>query len=130
VILRGLPKISGRGGDGALEGPGPWEAISPSGRGSGAAPSVGFVLSMSTWVAGVAEDAPGAVVVLVTSGVASATSAVSDRPPMLGGSIASGAGTALFVGGASVDARPPSSSTAHGGAVRMVVAAGSGPGVV
>jgi hypothetical protein len=77
-----------------------------------------------------AEDAPGAVVVLVTAGVASATSAVSDRPPTLGGSVASGAGTALFVGGATMDARPPSSSAARGGAIRMVVAAGSGPGVV
>jgi hypothetical protein len=45
VILESLPKIYGRGGDGALEGPGPWVAISPLGRGSGASLSAAPVLS-------------------------------------------------------------------------------------
>jgi hypothetical protein len=92
VILRGLLKTSGRGGDEALEGPDPWEAASPSGRGSGATLSVGFATPSSAGVAGIAEDAPRAIVELAAVGAAGAASVVSDRPPMLGGSVASGAG--------------------------------------
>jgi hypothetical protein len=81
-------------------------------------------------VAGIAEDAPGAVIALVAAGVASVASVVSDRPPMLAGSVTSGADAALSMGGASADARPPSSLAARGGTVGMVVAAGLGPDVV
>jgi hypothetical protein len=55
---------------------------------------------------------------------------VSDRLPTLGGSVASGAGAALFVGDASMDARLSSSLAAHGGIIGMVVAARFGPSVV
>jgi hypothetical protein len=98
MILSGLPKISGRGGDGALEGPGPWETVSPSGRASGAALSAGFATPSSEAVAGVAEDTPRAVIALVAVGVAGAAFVVSDRPPTLGGSVASGTGAALSMG--------------------------------
>jgi drug/metabolite transporter (DMT)-like permease len=81
-------------------------------------------------VAGVAEDTPRVVVALVAVGVAGAASVVSDRPPTLGGSVASGTGAALSMGGAFVDARPASSLVARGSAVGMVVAAGSGTGMV
>jgi hypothetical protein len=94
VILRGLPKISSSGGDGDLEGPTPWEAVSASGRGSGVALPARFVLPVSTRLVGAAEDAPGAVIVLGAAGVAGATSVVSGRPPALGGSVALGAGAA------------------------------------
>jgi hypothetical protein len=39
-------------------------------------------------------------------------------------------GATLFVGGASMDARTPSSLAAHSGIIGMVVEAGSGPSVV
>jgi hypothetical protein len=84
VILRGFPKISGTGGDEALEGLSPWEAVSPSGQGLGAALSAGFATSLSAGVAGIAEDAPGAVVTLVAVEVAGAASVVFDRRPRLG----------------------------------------------
>jgi hypothetical protein len=78
-----------------------------------------------------AEDALGVVDVLVAAGVAGAAPVVSNRSPTLGDLVTSGAGAALSVGGVSVDARPPSSSSvARGGAVRMVVVAELGPGVV
>jgi hypothetical protein len=132
VIFRDLPKISCRGGDEALEGPGPWEAAFSLRRGSGAALLARFTTPLSARVAGVAEDAPGLVVMLVAAGTAGAASMVSDWPAMLGGLVALGAGAAPSVGGASVDAwSPPSSSPAvRGGIIGMVVVAGSGPGVV
>jgi hypothetical protein len=132
VIFRDLPKISCRGGDEALEGPGPWEAAFSLRRGSGAALLAGFTAPLSARVAGIAEDAPGLVVTLVAAGTAGAASMVSNRPTTLGGLVALGAGAAPSVGGASMDAwSPPSSSPAvRGGIVRMVVVAGSGPGMV
>jgi hypothetical protein len=58
-------------------------------------------------------------------GMAGVPSAASFWPPTLGGSVSSGAGVALSMGNASVDAWPPSSSVARGGTIGMVVAAGS-----
>jgi hypothetical protein len=84
VILRCFPKISGRGGDEALEGLSPWEGVSPSGRGLGAALSAGFATSLSAGVAVIVEDAPGAVIALVAAEVVGAASVVFDRRPRLG----------------------------------------------
>jgi hypothetical protein len=76
------------------------------------------------------EDSLGVVVVLAVAGVAGAPSAAFDRPPTLGGSVASGDGAALLVGNASVDAWPPASPVARDGAAGMLMAAGAGIGVV
>jgi hypothetical protein len=122
VILAGLPRISGRGGDGALEGPGPVEAVLLSPRDSGAAlvPDGAAVL---------VEDASGAVVMLATEGAAAAAPVVSGVPPALGGSVMLGAAAAPGADCAFVDARSSSSPAARGGVVGVAVAAGSGPGV-
>jgi hypothetical protein len=130
VNLRGLPEISSIGGNEALEGPGPWEAASPSGRGSGAALSVELATSSPVGAVGMAEGAPGAVVALVAAGAAGAASVVSNRPPMLGGSVVLGTGVAPSMGGASADARFSSSPAMHGIVIGRVVEAESGPSVV
>jgi hypothetical protein len=73
AILAGLPSISGRGGDGALEGPGSVEAIPflPLGSGAALVPD-GAVVP--------AEGASGVVVVLETMGAAGAAPVVSGVP--------------------------------------------------
>jgi hypothetical protein len=120
AILAGLPRISGRGGDGALEGPGPVEAVLLSPRGSGA-------VLMPDGAA--VEGASGAVVMLPTAGAAAAAPVVSGVPPALGGSVVLGAEGAPGADCASIDARSSSSPAARGGVVGVAVAAGSGPGV-
>jgi hypothetical protein len=80
-ILRGLPKISGRGGDGALEGPSSEEVVSPLAWGPGAALSVEWAALAPATAAGVVEGAPGAVGVLVVAGAAVVVPMVSGLPP-------------------------------------------------
>jgi hypothetical protein len=124
VILGGLPKISGRGGDEALEGPGSVEVVLFSPLGSGAA------LSGKGAAAGVAEGASGVLVVLAVVGAAGAAPVVSGVPPALGGSDVLGAVAAPAVDGASADAQSSSSPAARGGVAGVAVDAGSGPDVV
>jgi hypothetical protein len=57
-------------------------------------------------------------------------SVTSDRPPTLGGSVASGVGAALSVGFASTDAWSPSPPVVQGGATKMLVSVGARPGMV
>jgi hypothetical protein len=109
AILKGLPEISGRGGDGALEGPGSAEVIPLSLWGSGAAPSVEWVAPTPAGAAGVAEGAQGALDVLAFEGATGAAPVVSGVPPALGGSVVPIAGAAPTVDGASADARSSSS---------------------
>jgi hypothetical protein len=123
VILAGLPSISGRGGDGALESPGSVEVVPFSPLGSGAA-----LMPGGTAVA--AEGASGVVVVLAVVGAAGAAPMVSGVPPALGGSVVLGAMAAPGADSASVDARSSSSPAARGGIAGVAVDAGSGPGVV
>jgi hypothetical protein len=123
VILSGLPKISGRGGDGALEGPGSVEVAPLSLRGAGA------VLS-PVGAAGAAGGASGVQVVLAIVGAAGDVPVVSGMPPALGGSVVSGAGVAPAVDGASADVRSSSSPAARGGVAGVAVDAESGPSVV
>jgi hypothetical protein len=96
VILAGLPGISGRGGHGALEGPGSVEVVPFSPLGLGAA----LVLDGA---AVAAEGASGVVVVLAIVGAAGAAPVVSGVPPALGGSVVLGAVVAPGADGASVD---------------------------
>jgi hypothetical protein len=123
AILAGLPSISGRGGDGALEGPGSVEVVPFSPLGSGAA----LVLDGAAIVA---EGASGVVVVLAVVGAAGAAPVVSGVPPALGGSVVLGAVAAHGADGASVDVWSSSSPVARGGVAGVAVDAGSGPGVV
>jgi hypothetical protein len=97
VILPGLPNISGRGGDVALEGPSSVEVVLLSPLGSGAVPEL-------DGVAVLAGGASRVVVVLAMEGAAGAAPIISGVPPALGGSAALGAIVALGVGCASVDA--------------------------
>jgi hypothetical protein len=123
AILAGLPSISGRGGDGALEGPGSVEVVpfSPLGLGASLVPDGAAVP---------AKGASGVVVVLAIVGAAGAAPVVSGVPPALGGSVVLGAMAAPVADCASVDARSSSSLAARGGVAGAVVAGGSGPGVV
>jgi hypothetical protein len=73
VILVGLPVISGRGGDGALEGPGSLEVVPFSPLGSGAA-----LVPNGATVA--AEGASGVMVVLAIVGTAGAAPVISGVP--------------------------------------------------
>jgi hypothetical protein len=84
AILKGLPKISGRGGDEALEGPGSVEVVLLLALGLGAAPSVEGATLAPAGAAGVAEGASGALVVLAVEGAAGAAPVVSGVPPALG----------------------------------------------
>jgi hypothetical protein len=61
AILAGLPSISGRGGDIALDGPGSVEVVLLSLLGSGAVPELGGAVVL-------AGGASGVVVVLATGG--------------------------------------------------------------
>jgi hypothetical protein len=122
AILGGLPKISGKGGDGALEGPGSVEVALLSLLGEGA------VLA-PVGAAGAAGGASGVPVALAVVGAAGAAPVVSGVPPALEGSVVPGAGVAPMLDGASVDARSSSSPVTRGGIAGMVVDAGSGPGV-
>jgi hypothetical protein len=123
VILAGLPSISGRGGNVALEGSGAVEVVLLSLLGSGAIPELGGAAVL-------ARGASGVVVVLATEGAAGAAPIVSGVPPVLGCSVVLGAAAAPGADCASVDARSSSSLAARGGVVGVVSAAGSGPGVV
>jgi hypothetical protein len=130
AILGGLPRISGRGGDEALEGPGSMEVILLSALGSGAALSVEGATLAPASAADVAEGASGVPVVLAIVGAAGPAPMVSGVPPTLGGSVVSGAVAAPAVDGASANARSSSSLVARDGVAGVVVDAGSGPGVV
>jgi hypothetical protein len=123
AILGGLPKISGRGDDEALEGPGSVEVAPLSPHGEGA------VLALVSMV-GTAGGPSGVQVVLAIAGAVGDAPVVSGVPPALGGSVMSGAGVAPVVDGASADARSSSSPVAHGGIAGVAVDAGSGPDVV
>jgi hypothetical protein len=123
VILGGLPKISGRGGDEALEGPGSVGVapLSPLGEGAVLAP-VGAT--------GTAGGTSGVPVVLAVVGAAGVVPVVSGVPSALGGSVVSGAGVAPAADDAFADARSSSSPAARGSVAGVAVDAGSGPGVV
>jgi hypothetical protein len=123
VILAGLPNISGRGGNGALEGPGSVEVVpfSPLGSGTALAPDGATIA---------AEGAFGVVVVLAVVGAAGAAPVFSGVPPALGGSVVLGAVAALVTDGASVDARSSYSPAACSSVAGVAVDAGSGPSVV
>jgi hypothetical protein len=130
AILEGLPKISGRGGNEALEGPGSVEVVLLSPLGLGAALSGKGAALVPVGAAGVAEGASGVLVVLAIMGVAGAAPVVSGVPPALGGSVVPGAVAAPVADGASADARSSSSPAARGGIAGVAVDAGSGPGMV
>jgi hypothetical protein len=130
AILGGLPKIFGRGGDEALEGPGSMEVVLLSVLGLGAALSIEGAALAPVGATGVAEGASGVLVVLAVMGAAGAAPMVSGVPPALGGSVMPGAVAAPAVDGASADARSSSSPAACGGVAGVAVDAGSGPGVV
>jgi hypothetical protein len=130
AILGGLPRISGRGGDEALEGPGSVEVILLSALGSGAALSVEGATLAPAGAAGVAEGASGVLVLLAVMGAAGAAPMVPGVPPTLGGSVVPGAVAAPAVDGASANAWSSSSLAAHGGVAGVAVDAGSGPDVV
>jgi hypothetical protein len=130
AILAGLPKISGRGGDEALEGPGFVEVVLFLSLGSGAALSGKGAALTPVGAAGVAEGAFGVLVVLAVVGAAGAAPVVSGVPPTLGGSDVLGAVAAPAVDGASADAQSSSSPVARGGVASVAVDAGSGPDVV
>jgi hypothetical protein len=123
AILAGLPSISGREGDGALEGPVSVEVVPFSPLGSGAA-------LVPDGAAVVAEGASGVVVVLAIVGAVGAAPVVSGVPPALGGLVVLGAVVAPRADGAYVDARSSSSPVARGGIAGVAVDAGFGPGVV
>jgi hypothetical protein len=122
AILAGLPSISGRGGDVALEGPGSVEVVPLLPLGSGAIPELGGAVVL-------AGGASGVVVVLATEVAAGAAPVISRVPPALGGSVALGAVEAPAAGCVSVDARS-SSPVARGGVAGAAEVAGLGPGVV
>jgi hypothetical protein len=123
VILAGLPNISGRGGDEALEGPGSVEVVPFLPLDSGAA-------LMPVGAAVVARGASGVLVMLAIVGEAGAAPMISGVPPALGGSIVLGAVAAPETDGASADARSSSSPAARGGVAGVAVDAGLGPGMV
>jgi hypothetical protein len=81
AILRSLPKISGRGGNEALEGPGSVEVVLLSPLGLGAALSGKGTALMPVGAAGVAEGAFGVLVVLAVVGAAGAAPVDSGVPP-------------------------------------------------
>jgi hypothetical protein len=81
-------------------------------------------------VAVVAGGASRVLVVLAVMGAAGAVLVISGVPPALGGSVVLGAVAALGADGASTDARSSSSPTARSSVTGVVVAVGSGPGVV
>jgi hypothetical protein len=130
AILGGLPRISGRGGDEALEGPSTVEVVLLSALGSGAALSVEGATLAPAGAAGVAEGASGVLVVLAIMGAAGVTPVVSSVPPTLGGSVMPGAVAAPAVDGASANARSSSSPVVRDGVAGVAVDAGSGPGMV
>jgi hypothetical protein len=130
AILGGLPKISGSGGNEALEGHGSVEVVLLSALGSVAALSVKGAALAPVGAAGVAEGSSGVLVVLAVMGAAGAAPVVSSVPLAQGGSVMPGDVTAPAVDGASADARSSSSLAAHGGIAGMAVDAESGPGVV
>jgi hypothetical protein len=121
AILAGLPSISGREGDGALEGPGSVEAALFSPLGSGAA------LMPNGSAAG---DAPGAALVLAAEEAAAAAPIDSGVAPALAGSVVLGAMVAPGADCTSVDARSSSSPAARGGVVGVAMMARSAPDVV
>jgi hypothetical protein len=123
AILAGLPSISGRGGDGALEGPGSVEVVPFLPPGSGAA-------LVPEGAAVAAEGASGVVVALAVVGAAGAAPVASGVPPTLGGSVVLGAVAAPGADGASVDVRSSSSPAVRDGVAGVAVDAGFGPGVV
>jgi hypothetical protein len=120
AILAGLPSISGRRGDVALEGSGAVEVILLSLQGSGAVPELGGAAFLAGGASGV---------VLAAVGAAGAAPVVSGVPPALGGSIVLGAAVAPGADCASVDTQSSSSLAARGGVVGVAAAAGSRPGV-
>jgi hypothetical protein len=130
AILGGLPKISGRGGDEALEGPGSAEVVLLSPLGSGAALSSKGAALVSVGAAGVAKGASGVLVVLAVVGAAGTALVVSGVPPVRGGSVVPGSVAAPTANGASADARSSFSPATHGGVAGVVVDARSGLGVV
>jgi hypothetical protein len=130
AILGGLPKIFGRGGDEALEGPSSVEVVLLSPLDSGAALSGKGAFLVPVGAAGVARGASGVLVVLAIMGAAGAAPEVSGVPPALGGSVVPEAVAAPAVDGAFADARSSSSPAAHGGVAGVAVDVGSGPGVV
>jgi hypothetical protein len=130
AILGGLPKISGRGGDEALEGPGSMEVVLLLPLGSGAALSGKGAAFTPVSAAGVAEGASRVLVVLAVVGAVGAAPMVSGVPPALGGSVMPRAVAAPAVDGASMDARSSSSPAARSGVADVAVDAGSGPGMV
>jgi hypothetical protein len=130
AILKGLPKISGRGGDEDLEGHSSVEVVLLSALASAAAPSVEGATLAPAGAAGVAEGALGVLVVLAVERVAGAAPVVSRVPPALGGSVVPGAIAAPAVDGASADTRSSSSPAACSGVAGVAVDTGSGPGVV
>jgi hypothetical protein len=99
-------------------------------QGSGASPFIEWVVLAPARVAGVAEGAPGALVVLAVEGAAGATPVVSGTPPALGGSVMPRAGAAPIEDGASLDTRFSSSSAVCSSIAILAVNAGSGPSVV
>jgi hypothetical protein len=80
AILAGLPRISDRGGDKALEGPGSVEVVLLSALGSGAALSVEGATLAPASAAGVSEGTSGVLVVLAVVGAAGAAPVVSGVP--------------------------------------------------
>jgi hypothetical protein len=123
VILAGLPNVSGRGGDEALEGLGSVEVVPFSPLGSGAA-------LMPVGAAVVTGGASGVLVVLAVVGAAGAAPVISGAPPTLGGSVVLGAMAAPRADGVSTDARSSSSPAVRGGVAGVAVATGSGTSVV
>jgi hypothetical protein len=119
----GLPSISGRGGDVALEGPGSVEVVLLSLLGLGSVPELGGAVVL-------AGGASVVVVVLATEGAAGAALIVSGVPLTLGGSVMLGAVVAPEVGYASADVQSSSSSMARGGIAEVEAVAGLGPGMV
>jgi hypothetical protein len=99
AILSGLPRISGRGGNEALEGPGSVEVVLLSPLGAGAALFGKGAVLMPIGAAGAAGGTSGMLVVLAVMGTAGVAPVVFGVPPALGGSVVSGA-----VAGVAVDA--------------------------
>jgi hypothetical protein len=130
VILAGLPRISGRGGDEALEGPGSVEVVLLSPLGSEAALSGKGAPPVPVGTVDAVGGTFGVLVVLAVVGEAGAAPVISGVPPALGGSVVPGAVAAPVVDGASVDVRSSSSPAARGGVADVAVDAGSGPGMV
>jgi hypothetical protein len=124
AILGGLPKISSRGGNEALEGPGSVEVVLLLALGSVAAPSIEGATLALAGAAGVAEGASRVLVVLAVVGAADVAPVVSGVPPALGGSVMPGAVAAPAMGGASADARSSSSPAVHGSVAGVAVDAG------